>query len=154
MKMNCFARETIRDLGISRWMVMVIKSKSVGIGGVKIVRFWRVVEYKRWRSSVVAKVWWALNLKLWLGILQIFLCSFSLIIGKENRKGQGGILSTWSGHRKLGLTSLCSVWLMLFWFSFYGPNESCLFQSCMVYSLSWMTLRRDMWVGCWIDAAI
>lgn len=94
MKMHCFARETIQDLGNSSWMVMVMKSKYVGMGGVKIVRFWGVVEYKRRSSSVVAKLSWALNLKPWLNNLQISLCSFSLIIGKENRKGRVGILST------------------------------------------------------------
>jgi hypothetical protein len=74
-------------------MVMVIKLKFVGMGGVKIVMFWWVVEYKR-NSSVVAKLWRALNPKPRLNNLQIFLCSFSLIIGKKNRKGRGGIWNT------------------------------------------------------------
>lgn len=77
MKMHCSVREIIRDLGISRWMVMVIKSKFVGMGGVKIVRFSRVVEYKRRSSSVVAKSCWSLNLKPWLNNVQLFLCSYS-----------------------------------------------------------------------------
>ena len=34
-----------------------------------------------------------------------------------------------TGDRKLDLTSLCSLRLLLFWFSFYGQSESWLYQS-------------------------
>jgi hypothetical protein len=55
MKMHYFATETIRDLGNPTWMVMVINLTIVGMGGVKIARFWWV-EYKEWRRWVAAKV--------------------------------------------------------------------------------------------------